>query len=153
MPAIRFLRTGKQRIHPKCLSDEQIKLATANALVVRKDGCTSQSEARLVVREFEQIRGIEFMEPFAPVSMHASIRILFAIAAAEDLKIHQMDVVSAFLAGYLNEEVYIDQPEGVEQGKDLVCLLIKSLYGLKQDLRIWNRKMGKALLKLGFRHL
>jgi Reverse transcriptase (RNA-dependent DNA polymerase) len=85
--------------------------------------------------------------------MHVSIRILFAIAAAEDLEIHQMDVVSAFLAGDIDEEVYTEQPEGFEQGEDLVCLLNKALYGLKQALRVWNQQMRNALLRWGFRQL
>jgi Reverse transcriptase (RNA-dependent DNA polymerase) len=79
------------------------------------------------------------LEIFAPVVMHASIYILFTIATTEYLKIHQMNVVSAFLAGDIDEEVYIEQPEGFEQGEDLICFLNKALYGLKQALRVWNQ--------------
>ena len=66
------------------------------------------------------------------------------------MEIHQMDVVAAFLAGDIDEEIYMEQPEGFEQGKDLVCLLNKSIYGLKQSARLWNQRMRNALLKWGF---
>jgi Reverse transcriptase (RNA-dependent DNA polymerase) len=71
------------------------------------------------------------VETFAPVVMHASLHILFMIAAMKDLEIHQMDVISACLIGNIDEEIYIEQPEGYEQGEDLICWLQKSLYGLK----------------------
>jgi Reverse transcriptase (RNA-dependent DNA polymerase) len=49
-----------------------------------------------------------------------------------------MDVVSAFLAGTIHEKAYFEQPEGFEQGDNLVCFLDKALYGLKQAPRVWN---------------
>lgn len=88
-----------------------------------------------------------------PVVKLASIRILFAIAAIYGLEIHQMDVVMAFLAGELEEEIYIEQPEGFRVGteeEDLVCRLRKSLYGLKQSLRVWNQKIRNYLKSIGF---
>jgi len=80
----------------------------------------------------------------------ASIRILLAIAAIYDLHIHQMDVVTAFLAGELAEEIYMEQPEGFEIGEDLVCKLLRSLYGLKQAPRIWNQRIRRFLKSIGF---
>jgi Reverse transcriptase (RNA-dependent DNA polymerase) len=97
--------------------------------------------------------GSRFHGDLCPVALQTSIRILFAIAAAEDLEIHQMDVVSAFLAGNIDEEVYTEQPEGFEQGEDLVCLLNKALYGLKQAPRVWNQRMRNALVRWGFQQL
>jgi hypothetical protein len=97
-------------------------------------------KARLVARGFSQIYGIDYLDTYAPVVKLASIRILLAIAAIYDLHIHQMDVVTAFLAGELEEEIYMEQPEGFEIGnpdsEDLVCKLLRSLYGLKQAPRI-----------------
>ena len=68
-----------------------------------------------------------------PVTRITLIRLLIAVAAIHDLKIHQMDVITAFLNGDLDEEIYMDQPDGfVESGQESkVCKLTKSLYGLK----------------------
>ena len=75
------------------------------------------------------------MNTFAPVAKLASLLIL-AIAAVEDLEIHQMDVVTAFLISDLEEEIYMAQPEGFDIEEGLVCKLQKGLYGLKQSARI-----------------
>src|SRR5579859_3643722 len=67
-----------------------------------------------------------------------------------------MDVVTAFLAGDLEEEIYMEQPEGFEVGSmedDLVCRLKKSLYGLKQAPRVWNHKIRHYLKSIGFDQL
>jgi len=74
---------------------------------------------------------MDYLDTFAPVTKLASIRILLAIAAVEDLEIHQMDVVTAFLLGDLDEEIYMEQPEGFtkvdDEGQQLVCKLNKGL--------------------------
>lgn len=108
-------------------------------------------KARLVARGFSQIYGIDYLDTYAPVAKLASIRILFAIAAAFDLELHQMDVVTAFLANKLDEEIYMEQPEGFTNGEDMVCKLGRSIYGLKQSARLWNRKLDRYLKKIGFR--
>ena len=68
------------------------------------------------------------------MSRITSIRMLIAIASLNNMEIHQMDVKTAFLNGELDEEIYMEQPEGfVVQGQEnKVCKLVKSLYGLKQ---------------------
>src|SRR5579859_5279262 len=105
----------------------------------------------LVARGFSQIYGVNYRDTYAPVVKLESIRILIAIAAIYGLEIHQMDVVTAFLAGELKEEIYMEQPEGYEMnGKDMVCRLIKSLYGLKQAPRVWNQKIRRYLKSIGF---
>src|SRR5437762_7702582 len=83
-------------------------------------------KARLVARGFSQFYGVDYLDTYAPVVKLASIRILLAIAAIYGLEIHQMDVVTAFLAGELEEEIFMEQPEGFEVGNkedDLVCRL------------------------------
>src|SRR5271169_1751073 len=110
-------------------------------------------KARLVARGFSQIYGIDYLDTYAPVVKLASIRILLAIAAIYGLEIHQMDVVTAFLAGDLEEEIFMEQPEGFEVGskdQDLVCKLRKSLYGLKQAPRVWNQRIRLYLKSIGF---
>ena len=78
---------------------------------------------------------------------------LIAIAAIFDLKIHQMDVKTAFLNGDLKEEIYMDQPEGfVELGQESkVCKLIKSLYGLKQAPKQWHEKFDSCMIENGYK--
>ena len=110
-------------------------------------------KARLVARGFSQIYGVDYLDTYAPVVKLASIRILFALAAIYGLEVHQMDVVTAFLAGELEEEIYMELPEGFQVGKDdedLVCLLRKSLYGLKQAPRVWNQQIRRFLKSIGF---
>ena len=110
-------------------------------------------KARLVARGFSQIYGVDYLDTYAPVVKLASIRILLAIAAIYGLEIHQMDVVTAFLAGELEEEIFMEQPEGFEVGTtedDLVCRLRRSLYGLKQAPRVWNQRIRHFLKSIGF---
>ncbi|MBN8152382.1 hypothetical protein J0J37_22685, partial [Vibrio vulnificus] len=69
-------------------------------------------KGRLVAKGFRQTHGIDYDETFSPVAMLKSIRILLAIAAFHDYEIWQMDVKTAFLNGFLEEEVYMTQPKG-----------------------------------------
>ena len=107
-------------------------------------------KARWVVRGFEQEYGIDYDETFASVVKPMSYKALFAIAAALDLEIHQMDVKTAFLYGNVNEEIHVEQPHTLEDGTDRVCKLNKALYGLKQSPRIWYDTLAAFLGELGF---
>lgn len=88
---------------------------------------------RLVAKGYTQKEGIDFEETFSPAAMLKSIRILLAIAAAFDYEVWQMDVKIAFLNGYLDESIYMVQPDGFKaKGQEhKVCRLLKSIYGLK----------------------
>ena len=106
-----------------------------------------------MTRGFSQIYGVDYLDTYAPVVKLASIRILLAVAAIYGLEIHQMDVVTAFLAGDLEEEIFMGQPEGFEVGTkedDLVCRLRRSLYGLKQAPRVWNQRIRHFLKSIEF---
>ena len=94
-------------------------------------------KARLVAKGYKQRQGIDYEEVFAPVARIKTIRLLISLAAQNHWQIHQLDIKSAFLNGYLEEEVYIEQPKGyVTQGQeDKVLKLNKALYGLKQAPR------------------
>jgi hypothetical protein len=108
--------------------------------------------ARLVAKGFTQIPGIDYDETFSPVARFESLRLLLALAALENWEIHQMDVKSAFLNGVLNEEIYMEQPQGfVAAGQEnKVCRLKKALYGLKQASYAWNQQFHGVLSELGF---
>ena len=109
-------------------------------------------KARLVARGFSQKYGIDYEETFAPVVRFASIRALLAYAVQNDMLIHQMDVVTAFLNGTLEEEIYMSQPDGyIKSGEEhLVCRLKKSIYGLKQSPRCWNQAFSEYLKSIDF---
>jgi hypothetical protein len=82
-----------------------------------------------------------------------AIRLLLSYACSKNVKVYQMDVKSTFLNGELEEEVYIEQPEGFQlsENTDYVCKLKKALYGLKQDPRAWYSRLDKYLQQAGFR--
>jgi len=77
------------------------------------------------------------MRFFSPIVKHCSIRIILGLVNQDDLELEQLDVKIVFLHGNLKETIYMNQPEGFEEGENKVCLLKKSLYGLKQSPRMW----------------
>ena len=119
----------------------------------KDDGEIERFKARLVAQGYAQKPGIDFHETFSPVVKHSSIRSLLSYGVNRDMKIHQMDVVTAFLNGNLDEEIYMHQPEGfVQKGQEnLVCRLRKSIYGLKQSPRCWNTVLDSYLQELDFK--
>lgn len=120
---------------------------------IKKEPGKIRYKARLVARGFSQIKGVNYNETFAPVIRHSTLRLLLALAVENNLKVDQMDVVTAFLNGDLKEKVYLKQPKGFEEkGKEgHVCLLKKAIYGLKQAPRAWYEKLNKVLLDIGFK--
>ncbi|WCJ24325.1 Transposon TyH3 Gag-Pol polyprotein [Euphorbia peplus] len=110
-------------------------------------------KARLVVKGFQQKKGIDFDEIFSPVVKMTSIRAVLSLAASLDLELEQMDVKTAFLHGDLKEEIYMAQPEGFEvKGKEhMVCKLQKSLYRLKQAPRQWYKKFDSFMSSHGYK--
>jgi hypothetical protein len=121
----------------------------------KADGSIDKYKARLVAQGFKQREGVDFTETFAPVAKFSSIRALLALAAHYDLEVDQMDVVSAYLNGDIDADIYMKQPEGfVTVGQEhLVCKLQKSLYGLKQAGRQWYHKIDESLINFGFTRL
>ena len=137
-------------------------------MVYEKGVVTPFPNGRNVVRGFEQVQGVDYGETFAPVVKFTSVRVLCAFVADEDLEFHQMDAKTAFLNGEIDEEIFIEVPDGVEiddddlaelgltnydevKKLDLVCKLQKSMYGTKQAPRCWNNKIHSVLFtELGF---
>ncbi|RVX04494.1 Retrovirus-related Pol polyprotein from transposon RE1 [Vitis vinifera] len=101
------------------------------------DGSVNKLKARLVVKGYSQEYGVDFSNTFAPVARHDTIRLLVALATKMGWKIHHLDVKSAFLNGVLEEDIYVEQPEGFQVSgcEDKVYKLHKALYGLKQAPR------------------
>ncbi|KAL0318498.1 UNVERIFIED_CONTAM: Retrovirus-related Pol polyprotein from transposon RE2 [Sesamum angustifolium] len=110
-------------------------------------------KARLVAKGYSQLQGIDYTETFAPVARLDTIRALIAIAANKKWKIYQMDVKSAFLNGYVDEEIYVEQPQGfiAKGSEEKVLRLKKALYGLKQAPKAWYSRIDKYFMDRGFR--
>jgi hypothetical protein len=107
-------------------------------------------KARWVVKGFEQKEGLDYNETFATVVKPMIYKALFAIAVALDLEVQQMDVVTAFLYGTIDKEIYVEQPTGLDDGTACVCRLNRALYGLKQAPRVWYTTLANYLKNLGF---
>lgn len=119
-----------------------------------KSGQANRFKARLCARGFRQQYGIDYEETFSPVVRYDSLRVLLAMATQEDLEMLQFDVKTAFLYGKLEENIYMKIPEGLSVSSgvsDPVCKLNKSLYGLKQSSRCWNKTFTMFLSKHGFK--
>ncbi|GJW59230.1 retrovirus-related pol polyprotein from transposon TNT 1-94 [Tanacetum coccineum] len=114
-----------------------------------ENGVVTRNKARLVAQGYNQQEGIDYDETYAPVARLESIRILLAYACALDFKLYQMDVKSAFLNGFINEEVYVAQPPGfIDFAKpNYVYKLRKALYGLKQAPKAWYDRLKAFLIK------
>ena len=107
-------------------------------------------KAWLVAKGYNQVEGIDFFNSFSLVAKTLTVRLFLAIATARSWPIHQVDINNAFLHGFF-EEVYMTPPLSythAQLGK--VCLLRKSLYGLKQTSRQWNIELSSRLQLFGF---
>ena len=117
------------------------------------DGLTKWLRAWLVTKRHVQKARIDYDENFIPVASYDIVRAVLAVAALERLQLHQFDVKTAFLYGTLQEQVYICQPEGFNDGSGRVCKLKWSLYGVMQAPRCWNQQfvdsVKKQRLKVG----
>ncbi|KAM1099314.1 hypothetical protein TB2_005809 [Malus domestica] len=117
------------------------------------DGSVLKNKARLVAKGYAQKPGLDYNETYAPVARLDTIRTLIALAAQKSWKLYQLDVKSAFLNGVLQEEVYVEQPEGfaVKDKEDKVYKLHKALYGLKQAPRAWYGEIDSYFSQCGFK--
>ena len=90
------------------------------------------------------------MDTHSPVVRLEMIQAILALAPTCKLIIHQLDIKGAYLNGTLREKIYMKQPEGYNDGTSCICLLIKTLYGLKQAGREWNLELNRKLRKWGY---
>ncbi|GJY26149.1 retrotransposon protein, putative, ty1-copia subclass [Tanacetum coccineum] len=116
------------------------------------DGNVHTFKARLVAKGYTQTYGVDYGETFSPVADIRAIRILLAIVVFYDYEIWQIDVKTKFLNGHLSEDVYMVQLEGFVDPKhpNKVCKLQRSIYGLKQASRSWNKRFDEEIKKIGF---
>ncbi|CAI7803616.1 unnamed protein product [Closterium sp. NIES-53] len=115
------------------------------------DGELTRYKSRLVAKGFQQTEGKDFDEIFAPVGKGTTLRVMLGMAANRGWRNKQMDITTAFLNGIILEEMYMLQPEGLDDGSGRVCRLKKAIYGLKQAPRAWYHGLEETLLAGGFK--
>lgn len=130
----------------KCKWVFKTKLNSDNSITYR---------ARLVAKGFSQRQGIDFYETFSPVVKHSTLRLLFALSVKYDFDIVHLDVVTAFLNGKLEEEVFMEIPEYFDSkfrnDHRNVLKLNRAIYGLKQSARVWYKEVETVLLVLNYK--
>ena len=119
---------------------------------VKTDG---RKKARLVAKGYSQIEGLDYDQVFSPVVRFETVRLILALAALEDMHVSGLDVRNAYLYGKLDEEIYMEQPEGfaVPGQEHKVLRLLRALYGLKQAGLAWWRTLNESLKELGCKRL
>ena len=119
---------------------------------VKTDG---RKKARLVAKGYSQIEGLDYDQVFSPVVRFETVRLILALAALEDMHVSGLDVRNAYLYGKLDEEIYMEQPEGfkVPGQEHKVYRLLRALYGLKQAGLAWWRTLNESLKELGCKRL
>ncbi|GKD00830.1 retrotransposon protein, putative, ty1-copia subclass, partial [Tanacetum coccineum] len=133
-----------------CEDSSKWKAAIKEEMDSLRKNKTCEYKSRLVARGFTQRACIDYNEVLSPVVRHTSIRVILALIACKDYELDQLDVKTAFLHGNLEEVIYMRQPPGYEHGNK-VCLVKKSLYGLKQSPRQWYKRFDEYMLSNGFK--
>ena len=112
---------------------------------MNENGIIVRNNARLVAQGFNQEEEIDYEETFAPIARLEVIRMLLAFECFKDFVLYQMDMKSVFLNGFINEEVYVEQPPGFQSFNfpNHVFKLKNAFYGLKQTPRAWCERLSK----------
>jgi len=116
----------------------------------KADGSIDKYKARLVAQGFSQRPGIDYNETYSPVCRLETLRLVLTVAIILGLQIHQIDIVTAFLCAELMELLFMMIPLGISAPEGSCCQLNKTIYGLKQAQRVFNKKVNKKLRKMGF---
>jgi len=147
-----FTRNDVWFLVPKsnCMNVIETKWVFINKM--DESGVITKNKTRLVAKGYNQEEGIDYDETFAPMAILEVERLLLAFACMSGFKLFHMDVKSAFLNGFISEEVYVSQPLGYEDHKhpDHVYKLEKALYGLKQAPKKWYERLNNFLLSHGY---
>ncbi|CAM8953940.1 unnamed protein product [Rhodiola kirilowii] len=113
---------------------------------MKVDGTVEKYKARLVIKGYKQKEGLDYFDTFSPVTRITSIRMIIVIAALHNLEIHQMDVKTAFLNGDLEEEIYMEQPEGCKvpgQERKILDKFAKDIVGVYKTPIDMNHHLTK----------
>ena len=125
------------------------------ALKRNSKGEIIRHKARYVARGFKQKRGVDYDQTHSPTVKTVTLRVLLSSAVQNEMKLKQLDIKAAYLNAGIEEEVFVDQPQGFVKknanGKNFVCILKKSLYGLKQSGRNWFNTLRDFLLSNQFK--
>jgi hypothetical protein len=133
-----------------------VKCKWVYKLKLLPNGGIERFKARLCAKGYTQKLNVDYFDNYAPVVDIMTFFYMFAYGIANNMCILQVDVKTAFLYGDLEEEIYMNQPEGfIKPGdEDKVCLLKQSLYGLKQAPLCWNKKLNEHFTKtMSFKRL
>ena len=117
---------------------------------IGKDGKIGKYKCRLVAQGFKQVKGIHYDESSSPTPAQASIRMVLSMIAALGWEARQLDVDMAYLEADVEEEIYIELPEGYRDSRKQVGLLRKAMYGLVHAGLLWSQKFGSELEAKGF---
>ena len=134
---------------PVSLTPSHIRPVGHKWVFVRKRNEVIRYKARLVAQGFTQRPGVDFEETYSPVMDGITFRYLISMAVNLDLTMKLMDVVTAYLYGNLDSDIYMKVPEGIpipnqdRANRGLYSVLLKkSLYGLKQSGRMWYNRLS-----------
>ena len=124
------------------------------AVKVNEDGKVTKYKAHFVAPGVTQTPGLDYHETYSPTVRLSTLRIVLACGVRQGIKFRQMDIKRAYINAPIDEEIFLEQPEGFKQGDcDMVCKLKRSLYGLKQSGRNWYECLSHRPEQLGFHSL
>ncbi|POM62996.1 Integrase catalytic core protein [Phytophthora palmivora] len=122
------------------------------ALKRNEKGLIVKHKARLAIKGYWRKYGMDYLESYSPVVRIESVLLVLVLALLLRLDCRHIDFMTAFLSGVLEDfDLYMEQPEGYNDGTGRVCKLLKGLYGLKQASRIWNNTLHQHLVEIGFK--
>jgi hypothetical protein len=113
-------------------------------------GAIVRFKSRFVCKGFQQTYGADYVDTYAPVAKLKSFKLVLLLAITYGLVLAQIDFVTAFLHASVDELIYVEQPEGYDDGTGMVCQLLKALYGLKQAPKCWFDELSQAMLTLRY---
>jgi hypothetical protein len=120
-----------------------------------ENGSIARLKSRLVIQGFKQREGRDYFETFSSVIQRPSVRYPLELAARTRVKVHHIDIKTAFLHADVDSNTFMEQPLGCEDpdfpSDQYACQLRKSLYGLKQAPRLFTRALGESLRKFGLK--
>lgn len=143
-------KNGAWQIVPRRENTKPIDCKWVFAKKQNERGEVVRYKARLVAKGFRQQFGVNFFETYSPVANLSSIRLFLSLCCALGYVIEQVDADTAFLNGVLDEDVFMELPEGLNVNTDGVCKLKKALYGLKQAANVWHKTLRDVFHELGF---